>query len=141
MTRLPFSVALLLLAFFLPAVLGVVVAVASSVGTPFGLNALAIVVVPVSFVPVVWGAAGGAIGLRLLVRRTSRRLAVEAAAVAVGAMVGGALGGLVLFQGYAGPASYLGWVALGAGPVLILAVLAVPLWRRARELAPAAGTS
>jgi hypothetical protein len=71
-----------------PLVGGPIVVVLSGLGSPYGVNAMALFLVGGIYLPIGLLTAGGASGLRLLARRLSQSLTLEFAAIALGGAVG-----------------------------------------------------
>jgi hypothetical protein len=106
---------------------GPIVVILTGLGSPYGVDAMALFLVGGVYLPVGLLTAGGASGIRFLARRLSRSLPLELAAITMGGVMGAAVYLPVLAAGYRTWTDALfGW-GLAAGGTLGVALVATIL--------------
>ena len=97
--RLPWTLVMALLAVGVALLGGPIYVVVGQLGTPYGVNAMAFLLVGWFFLPGCLLAAAGAIGLRFAALRSAHRFPLEQAAIIVGSLAGGGLSSAFIAPG------------------------------------------
>jgi hypothetical protein len=106
---------------------GPIVVILTGLGSPYGVDAMALFLVGGVYLPVGLLTAGGASGIRFLARRQSGSLPLELAAITIGGLMGAAVYLPVLALGYPTWTGALpGW-GLAAGGTVGVALVATIL--------------